>query len=46
MLTPMLPLFRFDAIVLDIMLPGKQGLDVLRELRQFQNLQEQRCLLS
>lgn len=25
----------FDAIVLDIMLPGMQGLDVLRELRRF-----------
>lgn len=26
---------RYDAIVLDIMLPGMQGLDVLRELRAF-----------
>ena len=25
----------YDAIVLDIMLPGLQGLDVLRQLRQF-----------
>lgn len=27
----------YDAIVLDIMLPGLQGLDVLRQLRQFSN---------
>lgn len=28
----------YDAIVLDIMLPGLQGLDVLRQVRQFSSI--------